>query len=482
MSTHTGQQHPWLRVTYDRGTLACFTNHRLLALEQRLPALVWDPKLPGYHSCASDYHRIRTVAGALGLRLDDRLATERPSGFRPGRLITVTATATTSSSSSPSSSQPPTLRPYQQAALRAWEHNHHHGILILPTGSGKTHVAMAAIARAGRSTLILVPTRLLVGQWRQMLRRWYQGSIGVFGDGERTLAPITVATFASAWRHMARELGARFDLLIVDEAHHLGSAGRQELLLMCAAPWRLGLTATPPVGEAADRLVTALGPIRFELRVAQLQGTYLARVQVVRLGVELTAGERTEYDEARQEFTELYGRFCGAGVRLRFGDFVGAVGHSRDGRRAVHAWHRARKVLSFPLGKERALAALLEQHRRDHRILVFTADRQSAFTIARRFLIMPITSDIGRRERERALAAFEAGRIRALVSPRVLNEGLDVPTADVGIVVGGALGAREYAQRVGRLLRTAEGKEVAVIYHLVVRDTVEATRGLDLAV
>jgi superfamily II DNA or RNA helicase len=159
---------------------------------------------------------------------------------------------------------------------------------------------------------------------------------------------------------------------------------------------------------------------------------------------------------------------------MRFGEFVGAVGSSRDGRRAVRAWHRARKVLSFPVGKEQALAALLAELRREHRILVFTADRASAFAIARRFLIMPITSDIGRRERERALAAFEEGRIRALVSPRVLNEGLDVPAADVGIVVGGALGAREHAQRVGRLLRQAEGKEAAVVYQLVVRNSVEA--------
>jgi superfamily II DNA or RNA helicase len=315
-----------------------------------------------------------------------------------------------------------------------------------------------------------------------MLRRWYPGSVGAFGDGERILAPITVATFASAQRHMALELGARFDLLVVDEAHHLGTAGRQELLLMCAAPWRLGLTATPPVGAGADRLSTALGPVRFELRVAQLRGTYLANLQVVQIGVELSCEERAEYDEARQEFTELYGRFCSGVGQVRFGEFVAAVGHSRDGRRAVQAWHRARKVLSFPAEKERTLAALLEQHRQDHRVLVFTADRQAAFAIARRFLIMPITSDIGRRERERALRAFEAGRIRALVSPRVLNEGLDVPAADVGIVVGSGLGAREFVQRVGRLLRKVDGKETAVVYQLVARNTVEAVRGNGLEI
>ncbi len=469
MSTLTGQQHPWLRLTYHQGTLVCVTGRRLSALEQRLPALAWDPDLPGYRACASDYHRVRVVARALGVHLEDQLAAERPTGFRPGSF-------------GGAMSRSPSLRPYQQAALHAWEHNHQRGILILPTGSGKTHVALAAIARAARPALILVPTRLLLRQWLQMLRCWYPGSIGVFGDGEQILAPITVATFASAQRHMARELGPRFDLLVVDEAHHLGSAGRQELLLMCAAPWRLGLTATPPVGEGADRLATALGPIRFELRVRQLRGTYLANLQVVQLGVELTPKERARYDAARQEFVGLYGRFCSNVGRLSFRDFVGAVGHTRDGRRAVQAWHRARKVVSFPQGKEHTLGQLLEQHQRQHRILVFTADRQAAFRIARRFLIMPITSDIGRREREEALRAFREGRIRALVSPRVLNEGLDVPAADVGIVVGSGLGAREHVQRVGRLLRKADGKTTAVLYQLVARDTVEAARGRGLEI
>jgi superfamily II DNA or RNA helicase len=89
--------------------------------------------------------------------------------------------------------------------------------------------------------------------------------------------------------------------------------------------------------------------------------------------------------------------------------------------------------------------------------------------------MMPLTCDIGRRERDQALDAFRRGRIRALVSARVLNEGIDVPDADVAIVVGGALGEREHVQRVGRLLRPAEGKR-ALVYELVTRDTIEVSQ------
>jgi len=85
---------------------------------------------------------------------------------------------------------------------------------------------------------------------------------------------------------------------------------------------------------------------------------------------------------------------------------------------------------------------------------------------------MPITCDIGRKERDEALERFRRGTLRALVSARVLNEGLDVPDADVAIVVGGSLGEREHVQRVGRLLRPAPGKR-ALVYELVTRGTSE---------
>jgi superfamily II DNA or RNA helicase len=58
------------------------------------------------------------------------------------------------------------------------------------------------------------------------------------------------------------------------------------------------------------------------------------------------------------------------------------------------------------------------------------------------------------------------------VSARVLNEGIDVPDAEVAVIVGAALGEREHVQRVGRLLRPGEGKR-AIVYELVSRDTIE---------
>lgn len=75
--------------------------------------------------------------------------------------------------------------------------------------------------------------------------------------------------------------------------------------------------------------------------------------------------------------------------------------------------------------------------------VVFTADNDAAYALSRDYLVMPITCEIGRRERDRMFDLFRAGAIRALVSSRVLNEGLDFPEADVAIIVGGNHGERE---------------------------------------
>jgi superfamily II DNA or RNA helicase len=85
---------------------------------------------------------------------------------------------------------------------------------------------------------------------------------------------------------------------------------------------------------------------------------------------------------------------------------------------------------------------------------------------------MPFTCDIRRKERATVLERFRRGELRALVSARALNEGIDVPDAEIGVIVAGRLGEREHVQRVGRLLRPSEGKR-ALIYEMVVRSTAE---------
>jgi superfamily II DNA or RNA helicase len=367
------------------------------------------------------------------------------------------------------------LRPYQRAALVAWELNDFRGLVVMPTGSGKTRVALAAMAGAGGRALCLVPTRALLEQWCTELRAAYDGPVGCLGDGQRTVEPITVSTFESAYRLMPT-LGNRFDLLVVDEAHHFGGSARDEALEMCLAPRRLGLTATPPSSGSLARLTQLVGPITYRVEVAELTGSYLADFELVVLPLPLDAAERERYERDHQSFAEQSRAFRRVVPGGTWNELVTFCTQSGEGRAALAAWRRNRRLLGFTSAKARAVNRLLTKHR-GSRILVFTADNAAAYAIARQNLIMPITCDISRPEREDALRAFRSGELEALVSARVLNEGIDVPDADVAIIVGSTLGEREHVQRVGRLLRPVPGKR-ALVYELVTPQTSEVWRAV----
>jgi superfamily II DNA or RNA helicase len=136
------------------------------------------------------------------------------------------------------------------------------------------------------------------------------------------------------------------------------------------------------------------------------------------------------------------------------------------------SWHLARQVLSLPQNKLAVIDALLERHHQ-RRVLIFTRDNCAAYALSRHLLVPALTCHIRRAERTAVLDAFARGQIRVLVSSRVLNEGLDVPDAEVAIIAGGAQGDREYIQRVGRVLRNRPQK-TALIYELVVAETFES--------
>jgi superfamily II DNA or RNA helicase len=440
-----------MELYFDRGTLVVEDAGLLADLP---PYFRWDQRVGRWRAPAHRLGELRRWLEARRLAVTYRSA--RPDGFVPVPV--------------PGEGQP-FLRPYQEEALAAWAASGRRGLVGLPTGSGKTRLAIRAMLALGRSTLVVAPTRQLVQQWAAAIREFYSGPVGIFGDGERELAPITAATYESAHLHLDR-LGDHFDLLVVDEAHHFTSARLQEIAQMSTAPLRLGLSGTFPPAFLRDRAVgQLLGPVCFALPLARLAGAYLSTFELKVIPLRLTAEEQATYETHRRAFLMHYRSFAGLYPEAAWSDFARAACASPGGRGALAAFRRARDLLSLPRAKLQALDQLLDAHR-DDRTLVFTADNRAAYEVSRRFLIPAITCEIERRERESVLARFRDGVYRALVSAKVLNEGIDVPAASVAIICGGSSNPVEHAQRIGRVLRPKEGKK-AVVYELVIAGTSE---------
>lgn len=363
-------------------------------------------------------------------------------------------------------------RPYQQQAIAEWRRASRCGVVILPTGAGKSLVAQMAIELTKRTTLVVVPTIDLMNQWYDLLLSSFQAEVGLIGGGYFETGALTVTTYASAFRFMER-MGNQFGLLIFDECHHLPSSIYRYAAEMSLAPFRLGLTATPERSDGADLLLEQLvGPIVYRREAQELAGEYLADYSVLRINVELSREERAAYEQERAIFRQfLNEKRISLSSLQGWQLFIVASARSEAGRRAMMAYRESKRIALGTEAKLRVLADLLQRHRRE-RMLIFTAENEMVYRISQEFLIPAITHQTGIKERRQWLEAFNAGEVLALATSKVLNEGVNIPDAAVAVVLSGSGSSREHIQRLGRILRKQPEKE-AVLYEVVTRDTTE---------
>jgi superfamily II DNA or RNA helicase len=362
--------------------------------------------------------------------------------------------------------------PHQVEGLEAWWNAGGRGVVVLPTGTGKTHLANMAIERAGRPTLIVTPTIDLMNQWYDELTLSFGVEVGLLGGGYYDIQPLTVTTYDSAYLNMDR-LGNRFGFIVFDECHHLPGP-TYGLAATCAiAPFRLGLTATP---ERADNAHTHLdqliGPVVYRREITQLRGDYLAEYRSMILYVNLSDPDRVRYELAR----EVYRGFVqSSGINMSqpnaWGQFIFLAHRSPEGREAFRAYREQRELSLAAPAKLNLLARLLERHNGD-RVLIFTHDNATVYKIARQFLVPVITHQTKTKERREILLRFNAGTYPIVATSRVLNEGVNVPEANVAIVLSGSGSVREHVQRLGRILRKSGDKE-AILYEVITRGTAE---------
>jgi superfamily II DNA or RNA helicase len=383
------------------------------------------------------------------------------------------------------------LRPWQAEALAAWSTSCR-GVVEAVTGTGKTRLAMAAIRvvvdRGGRA-LVLVPTLELQDQWARELRAAIPdlrvGRLGGGRDDDLFGHDVVVATPHSAAAVPVDLPPGTPGLLVADEAHRYG-APTWGAALKDDFALRLALTATYERGD--DGLVEVLAPyfgevvVRYGYDRAVADGT-VAPFRVALAGVRLEPAERDAYDRAdaraRQLHRELVGGLGMPKDPVALFAAVAAVvaegeAHGHDGAqvRACREYlvrvRERREVAATSAGKLR-VCDLLAPALAGRRALVFTDTVDQAEAATRRLVRAGLAAESvhgalpGDRRRIR-LAVFRRGQLDALVAPRVLDEGVDVPDADVAVVLAAFRTRRQMVQRLGRVLRVKDdGREARLV-------------------
>jgi len=460
-----------ISLSFAKGTVVVASNFRL-------PHTAWDERLGCYRCLAMFYEDLVGYLKLSGLEYEDKVLDLLPMqdlsccelGLR--------------------------LHDYQEEALKKWLQTRR-GALVLPTGAGKTVVGIKAISVLNVPTLVVVPTLELVRQWkRELERRLGTGGegggkgggegaeveVGTYSGEAHILKPLTVSTYETAYLR-AEELGNRFLFLVFDEVHHLPSPGFASIAEMFVAPYRLGLTATyeREDGLHAD-LERLVGGKVYEISVEKLAGRHLANYTTRRVVTDLTGEEREEYEKYHAVFTDFLKQ---KGVVLRsprdFRLLVMRTGRDAGAREALLARNRARRIALNSSTKLKALAEILDRHFGE-RIIIFTEHNSLVYAISREFLVPAITHTTPKEERAEILEKFRDGRYKVVVTSKVLEEGIDVPEASVGVILSGSGSRREYKQRLGRILRkteTGKGKgegkkeKLAVLYEIVSKRTTE---------
>jgi superfamily II DNA or RNA helicase len=448
MSTETP-----ITLGYDRGTVVLGGGPRGFDF-QSLPGVLFDPRTSDHRAQGRFYRGI----------VEQLLRTKQP--------YTDAARGWENKPTGWKLNQERTPRQYQLDALNRWTEGGRRGVVVMPTGTGKTFTAFLCIEQLGRPTLVVTPKIDLMTQWARELEQSFGEPVGMVGGGEFEYRPLTVTTYDSAYIHLEKWAN-RYGLVIFDECHHLPGPSYAEAANAALAPFRLGLTATPERADGAEDLLPALvGPTLYRLDITDVAGEFLAPYEARRVFVELTPEEQERYTLCREQYRKFV---ADRGINMSgpdgFRRFLFEASKSPEGVAAARAFREQKRIMQAPSGKFRLLERLLAQHASD-RVLIFTADNATVYHIARTYLVPAMTNQTKPKERKNILERFHSGVYSVVVTCQVLNEGVDVPAANVGIVLSGTGSTTENVQRLGRILRK-HGDKQAVLYEVITRGTAE---------
>jgi superfamily II DNA or RNA helicase len=418
-----------------------------------LPFSTLDSRTNYLYSNGINYKKITEYLNAKNIEYDDRVLDLLPISDLPKIKVK--------------------LRGYQLEAIENWCLEKM-GSIVLPTGAGKTIIGLKIIEIVNSPTLIIVPTLDLIKQWTKILSRNFDIEIGNIGGGTENIQPITVSTYDSAYIKAAW-IGNKFLLIVFDEVHHLPAPSYRLIAETFVAPYRLGLTATI---EREDHLEQdfpyLIGKSTFQITAKELaENKYLANYIIERKKTFMSSEEYLKYKES---MTIYYTCLKKIGLKMNsnnaFKRLIMMSTNNTMARRALVARNNAIDIALNSRSKINEIRKILGENK-DIKTIIFTQHNKLVYEISNDFLIPFITHKSSKEEREDVLTGFKDGRYKAIVTSKVLDEGIDVPDAQLGILVSGTGSSREFIQRLGRLLRPKNDNNEARLIEIISSGTSE---------
>lgn len=391
----------------------------------------------------------------------------------------------------------PGLYTWQYGALRTWRRHERQGVIEAVTGAGKTRVGVAAAheaRRLGVKVMILVPNAELQGQWVGHIRRHLPearvGRLGGTLKDSLTGTDVLIAIVNSASTRdtlRAHQQG----LVIADECHRYAAMQFQSAL-QDNYQWRMGLTATYRRRGGNEPLDRYFGGVIYRIWYPEaLAAGIISDFDLAFVGVRFSEAEQAQYDWLSKTISSD-GRTLRDDLEERgifdyelFHLEVARLADSRANnpinvvaRRYQSAVADRQKLLANTSAKTDAVFRLAPAVEESSRSLIFGHSRRSAH-VARDVMLQAgipaesVMSGMLKADRVEAMEGFRSGRLKALAAPRVLDEGIDIPEADLAIITSATRTERQTIQRLGRVIRRKDDGTIGRLVYLFVIGTLE---------
>ncbi len=420
------------------------------------------------------------------------------------------------------------LHAWQEQCIASWLERQGRGVAQVVTGAGKTIFALYAAKalqeklRTKLHIVIIVPKTFLVGQWKSAILA-HHDDLGIAREDIGWICgthhqehdkPVMIYVINSARYKLSyilhQQLSNRIPvMLIADECHHYASVENRKIFSFLESLeerqkknyYSLGLSATPQGNGFDQFLVPSLGPLfyTYGFSDAMTEGV-INQVVIYNVALKMTNFQVVKYDELSGRITTTLRKLkkmVPSLIKLKGSAFfielqqlcLSETASIAETAHLLLTLFYQRRALVYEAPQRLSCAfdliALLDSQ---SKIIIFgerISQSEALYERLKRYYPNKVAryhSEMGETEKTLALRRYRTGEARILVSCKALDEGLDIPSADVGILLATTSEQRQRIQRLGRILRLQEGKEKASLFYLSLAHTIEDSELLDVGI